>query len=269
MTHFLIVVGYRADVVRDYFGDGRELWRRQSNTRRRSCRTAPAAWSSWRRSSPAPIRSSSATATSSSIRRTTIGSSRSATPRRSISVKHNPGEIAKGGAVFVNERFEMTDLREKPQPGEPTSPWYNAGRLHVSSEHFRVHRAAGEIAARRIRTDRRHPRAGAERAEGAGARTGRRLGRRARSRGARGVECAALSAFDRSTDRRAAALLPTLRRAGSSARRQEAVISSTGVCNCTAPSLMRCTRTRTGAAGARRRSRGALPFGIRRNSPSL
>src|SRR5262249_41954386 len=44
-----------------------------------------------------------------------------------VSVKHNPGEIAKGGAVFVNERFEMTDLREKPKPGEPTSPWYNAG----------------------------------------------------------------------------------------------------------------------------------------------
>ena len=35
--------------------------------------------------------------------------------------------IAKGGAVFVNEHFELTDLREKPQPGEPTSPWYNAG----------------------------------------------------------------------------------------------------------------------------------------------
>jgi len=29
--------------------------------------------------------------------------------------------------VFVNERFELTDLREKPKPGEPTSPWYNAG----------------------------------------------------------------------------------------------------------------------------------------------
>jgi dTDP-glucose pyrophosphorylase len=29
--------------------------------------------------------------------------------------------------VFVNEKFEMIDLREKPQPGEPTSPWYNAG----------------------------------------------------------------------------------------------------------------------------------------------
>jgi UDP-N-acetylglucosamine diphosphorylase / glucose-1-phosphate thymidylyltransferase / UDP-N-acetylgalactosamine diphosphorylase / glucosamine-1-phosphate N-acetyltransferase / galactosamine-1-phosphate N-acetyltransferase len=43
-----------------------------------------------------------------------------------ISVKRNE-DVSKGGAVFVNERFEMTDLREKPQPGEPTSPWYNAG----------------------------------------------------------------------------------------------------------------------------------------------
>jgi dTDP-glucose pyrophosphorylase len=43
-----------------------------------------------------------------------------------ISVKQNE-DVSKGGAVFVNERFEMTDLREKPQPGEPTSPWYNAG----------------------------------------------------------------------------------------------------------------------------------------------
>jgi len=44
-----------------------------------------------------------------------------------ISVKYNPGEIAKGGAVFINDAGDMTDLREKPQPGEPTSPWYNAG----------------------------------------------------------------------------------------------------------------------------------------------
>ena len=35
--------------------------------------------------------------------------------------------MSKGGAVFVNERFELIDLREKPKPGEPTSPWYNAG----------------------------------------------------------------------------------------------------------------------------------------------
>ncbi len=43
-----------------------------------------------------------------------------------ISVKRNE-DVTQGGAVFVNERFELTDLREKPQPGEPTSPWYNAG----------------------------------------------------------------------------------------------------------------------------------------------
>lgn len=36
-------------------------------------------------------------------------------------------DVSKGGAVFVNERFELIDLREKPQAGEPTSPWYNAG----------------------------------------------------------------------------------------------------------------------------------------------
>ncbi len=42
-------------------------------------------------------------------------------------MKYNPGEIAKGGAVFVDDQWRMTDLREKPQPGEPTSPWYNAG----------------------------------------------------------------------------------------------------------------------------------------------
>jgi UDP-N-acetylglucosamine diphosphorylase / glucose-1-phosphate thymidylyltransferase / UDP-N-acetylgalactosamine diphosphorylase / glucosamine-1-phosphate N-acetyltransferase / galactosamine-1-phosphate N-acetyltransferase len=36
-------------------------------------------------------------------------------------------DVSKGGAVFVNEQMELVDLREKPKPGEPTSPWYNAG----------------------------------------------------------------------------------------------------------------------------------------------
>ncbi|MEY2536876.1 MAG: UDP-N-acetylglucosamine diphosphorylase / glucose-phosphate thymidylyltransferase [Verrucomicrobiota bacterium] len=43
-----------------------------------------------------------------------------------VSVKRDE-DCSKGGAVFINERFELTDLREKPKPGEPTSPWYNAG----------------------------------------------------------------------------------------------------------------------------------------------
>jgi dTDP-glucose pyrophosphorylase len=36
-------------------------------------------------------------------------------------------DVSKGGAVFVNEQMELIDLREKTKPGEPTSPWYNAG----------------------------------------------------------------------------------------------------------------------------------------------
>jgi dTDP-glucose pyrophosphorylase len=43
-----------------------------------------------------------------------------------ISVKRNE-DVSKGGAVFLNERMELVDLREKPKPGEATSPWYNAG----------------------------------------------------------------------------------------------------------------------------------------------
>lgn len=36
-------------------------------------------------------------------------------------------DVSKGGAVFVNNQMDVLDLREKPKPGEPTSPWYNAG----------------------------------------------------------------------------------------------------------------------------------------------
>ena len=43
-----------------------------------------------------------------------------------ISVKRSD-DVSQGGAVFVSEKFELTDLREKPKPDEPISPWYNAG----------------------------------------------------------------------------------------------------------------------------------------------
>ena len=36
-------------------------------------------------------------------------------------------DVSKGGAVFLNDEMDLVDLREKPKPGEPTSPWYNAG----------------------------------------------------------------------------------------------------------------------------------------------
>ena len=36
-------------------------------------------------------------------------------------------DVSKGGAVFLNGEMDLVDLREKPRPGELTSPWYNAG----------------------------------------------------------------------------------------------------------------------------------------------
>jgi dTDP-glucose pyrophosphorylase len=36
-------------------------------------------------------------------------------------------DVSKGGAVFINGERDVLDVREKPKPGEPTSPWYNAG----------------------------------------------------------------------------------------------------------------------------------------------
>jgi dTDP-glucose pyrophosphorylase len=43
-----------------------------------------------------------------------------------ISVKRGE-DVSKGGAVFLNDRMELVDLREKPKGEEQTSPWYNAG----------------------------------------------------------------------------------------------------------------------------------------------
>jgi len=36
-------------------------------------------------------------------------------------------DVSKGGAAFLNDQMELVDIREKSPPGEPTSPWYNAG----------------------------------------------------------------------------------------------------------------------------------------------
>lgn len=36
-------------------------------------------------------------------------------------------DTSKGGAAFLNEEMELVDLREKSKPRQVTSPWYNAG----------------------------------------------------------------------------------------------------------------------------------------------
>ncbi|HEV7868954.1 MAG TPA: sugar phosphate nucleotidyltransferase [Chthoniobacteraceae bacterium] len=126
VTRLLIVVGYRADVVQDFFGDGSKFGVTVEYT------TQLVQDGTGRVVELAKTFAGTDTFILSygDILIDPANYARLASPGDAeavISVKHNPGEIAKGGAVFVNERFEMTDLREKPQPGEPTSPWYNAG----------------------------------------------------------------------------------------------------------------------------------------------
>jgi dTDP-glucose pyrophosphorylase len=126
VTHFQIIVGYRADVVREFFGDGARFGVAveyatqvvQDGTGRvvelaKDFAGADAFVLSYGDILIEPANYHRLVALEDA--------------EALVSVKYNPSEVAKGGAVFVNERFEMTDLREKPQPGEPTSPWYNAG----------------------------------------------------------------------------------------------------------------------------------------------
>jgi UDP-N-acetylglucosamine diphosphorylase / glucose-1-phosphate thymidylyltransferase / UDP-N-acetylgalactosamine diphosphorylase / glucosamine-1-phosphate N-acetyltransferase / galactosamine-1-phosphate N-acetyltransferase len=45
-------------------------------------------------------------------------------------------DVSKGGAVFLNDDMYLVDLREKSNPGEPTSLWYNAGLYAFSPRIF-------------------------------------------------------------------------------------------------------------------------------------
>jgi dTDP-glucose pyrophosphorylase len=126
IARFLIVVGYRADVVRDFFDDGRCFGTRieyatqvvQDGTGR-----VVELARDFAGSDPFILSYGDILVNPANYKRL-------AAPAKDqeaiVSVKRNE-DVSKGGAVFVNERFELTDLREKPNPGEPTSPWYNAG----------------------------------------------------------------------------------------------------------------------------------------------
>jgi UDP-N-acetylglucosamine diphosphorylase / glucose-1-phosphate thymidylyltransferase / UDP-N-acetylgalactosamine diphosphorylase / glucosamine-1-phosphate N-acetyltransferase / galactosamine-1-phosphate N-acetyltransferase len=52
-----------------------------------------------------------------------------------VTVKYTD-DPTKGGAVYVNEAFELTDLREKQTADEVTTCWYNAGVYAFSPKIF-------------------------------------------------------------------------------------------------------------------------------------
>lgn len=52
-----------------------------------------------------------------------------------LTVRHTQ-DPSKGGAVYLNERFEVIDLREKQLLEESATPWYNAGIYAFKSTIF-------------------------------------------------------------------------------------------------------------------------------------
>jgi len=126
ISRFLIVVGYRAEMVKDFFGDGSCFGTHveyvtqvvQDGTGRVVDLARDFAGGD-----PFILSYGDILVNPANYKRLAAPA---ADQEALISVKRNE-DVSKGGAVFVNDRFELTDLREKPKPGEPTSPWYNAG----------------------------------------------------------------------------------------------------------------------------------------------
>src|ERR1051326_6430824 len=126
VNEFLIVVGYRADAVQNFFGDGsrynvaiqyatqvvQDGTGRVVELARNFAGTSPFVLS-YGDIVVDPENYKSIVALSPEI-------------EAIISVKRGE-DVSKGGAVFLNDRMELVDLREKPKAGDPTSPWYNAG----------------------------------------------------------------------------------------------------------------------------------------------
>ena len=126
VSEFLIVVGYRADVVQNHFGDGsrdkidikyatqvvQDGTGRVVDLSREFAGTSPFVLS-YGDILVDPCNYKKLVALDDGV-------------DAIIGVKSGE-DVSKGGAVFLNERLELVDLREKPAPGEPVSPWYNAG----------------------------------------------------------------------------------------------------------------------------------------------
>ena len=122
----LFIVGWRSDVVQDFFGDGSEFGLRIEYTKQPTQDGTGKVVELGRTfcgADPFLLSYGDILLEPSNYSRLAFTADEE---EAIISVKRSD-DVSKGGAVFVNDKFEMIDLREKPQPGEPTSSWYNAG----------------------------------------------------------------------------------------------------------------------------------------------
>lgn len=126
LTDFLIVVGWRAEVVKEFFGDGSPLGVRieyQTQTVQDGTGKVVELAKGFTGSEPFVLSYGDILIAPENYPRVceALGGTEAV-----LTVKRSD-DVSQGGAVFVNEKFELIDLREKPKPGEPASPWYNAG----------------------------------------------------------------------------------------------------------------------------------------------
>ena len=126
VTQFLIVVGYRAEVVRESFGDGTRLgvaFRYAKQVVQDGTGKVVELARDFVGPDAFVLSYGDIIVDQANYPRLTTLDDETAAI---VTVRQNE-DVSQGGAVFVNERFELVDLREKPKAGEPTSPWYNAG----------------------------------------------------------------------------------------------------------------------------------------------
>jgi dTDP-glucose pyrophosphorylase len=126
LTNLLIVVGWRPEVVKEFFGDGSTLGVRiqyETQTVQDGTGKVVALSRTFVADDPFLLSYGDILVAAENYGRVCAA----LTDSEAVLTVKRSDDVSQGGAVFVNEKFELTDLREKPKPGEPTSPWYNAG----------------------------------------------------------------------------------------------------------------------------------------------
>jgi NDP-sugar pyrophosphorylase family protein len=130
----LIVIGYRKEVVMDYFGDGSGLGVEiiyVEQVRQDGTGKVVELAKDFCGADPFILSYGDILVDASSYRLLT----RPSDADLIITVRHTE-DASKGGAVYVNERFEVLDLREKQLLEEATTSWLNAGVYTFNSTIF-------------------------------------------------------------------------------------------------------------------------------------
>jgi dTDP-glucose pyrophosphorylase len=126
IREFLIIVGYRADAVQNFFGDGSrykiEMQYATQVVQDGTGRVIDLA-RNFASDSPFVLSYADILVDPGNYKRIVD----LANDIEAIVTVKRGEDVSKGGAVFLNDRMELIDLREKSRAGEATSPWYNAG----------------------------------------------------------------------------------------------------------------------------------------------